>query len=189
MGRVEALAKTPAERHAIVANAAYLLRSIGQGERARAMLVAEIGKSAAPSYYQTTLSQWALADGRREEARRLARDAVTSARGRPSRIQWMVNELSMYSESGADAGDRAYLLERAAEVYALLFAGEDGFLGRNRARAARLAEILGPLHAEEGVKAIVERYSSRCESLPEGSRGTCRAHFRVLRGEGAGAAP
>lgn len=174
VGRVDALARSPAERSSIVPNAAYLLRSIGQGERARALLLAVIATGAAPSYHLTTLSQWALADGDRAEARRFAREAVTKARGRPSRLQWMVNELSMYSD---DPAGKADLLGRAAEAYALLFERDDAFLGRNRARAARLAEILGPLRDEAAVKALVERYSPRCSSLPEASRAHCLQHF------------
>lgn len=178
VGRVDALARSPAERHSIVPNAAYLLRSVGQPEKARALLLAEVARTDAPSYHLTTLSQWALADGREDEARRFARDAVTKARGRPSRLQWMVNELSMYSTEPAD---RPVLLGRAAEVYALLFDRDDAFLGRNRPRAARLAEILGPLHDEPAVKALVERYSPRCDALPEESRSHCRKHFATLR--------
>ncbi len=174
VGRVDALARSPAERSSIVPNAAYLLRSIGRGERARALLLAEIATGAAPSHHLTTLSQWALADGDRDEARRFAREAVTKARGRPSRLQWMLNEISMYSN---DPADKADLLARAAEAYALLFERDDAFLGRNRARAERLAEILGPLRDEAAVKALVERYSPRCGSLPEASRAHCLQHF------------
>lgn len=174
VGRVDALARSPAERSSIVPNAAYLLRSIGQGERARALLLAEIATGAAPSYHLTTLSQWALADGDRDEAQRFAREAVTKARGRPSRLQWLLNEISMYSN---DPADKADLLGRAAEAYALLFERDDAFLGRNRARAERLAEILRPLRDEAAVKALVERYSPRCSSLPEASRAHCLQHF------------
>lgn len=177
--RVGALARTPAERHAVVPEAAYLLRSTGERDEARAMLLAEVAKGDAPSHHLTTLSQWALADGDGEAARRFARDAVTSARGRPSRLQWMVNELALYS---ADPPDRAILLERAAEAYALLFERDDAFLGRNRPRAARLAEILSPLHADPAVKALVDRHAPRCASLPEESRPLCLRHFALLRG-------
>jgi thiol-disulfide isomerase/thioredoxin len=48
--RVEPLARTAAERHSVVPNAAYLLRSVGRGERARALLLAEVAKVDAPSY-------------------------------------------------------------------------------------------------------------------------------------------
>jgi hypothetical protein len=172
-------ARSPAERHALVPEAAYLLRAVGRPEKARDMLLAEVAKADAPSYYLTTLSQWALSDGRRDEARRFARDASTKARGRPSRLQWMVNELALYDAS--DPADRGQLLALAGPVYALLFAQDDAFLGRNRARADRLAELLAPLHGEAAVGALVTTYSPRCDALPEESRAPCRAHFAALR--------
>ena len=89
----------------------------------------------------------------------------------------MANELSLYSN---DPADRAALLARAAEAYALLFERDDAFLGRNRARADRLAEILGPLRDEAAVKALVERHSPRCSSLPEVSRAHCLQHFAQI---------
>lgn len=178
VARVDGLARSPAERHAVVPGAAYLLRSVGQGEKARALLLAEVARTDAPSYHLTTLSQWALADGHPDEARRFAREAVTRARGRPSRLQWMLNELSLYSN---DPADRPTLLARAAEAYALLFAGDDAFLGRNQPRAARLAELLAPLSADPAVKALVEKYSPRCAALPEATRAPCREHFAALR--------
>lgn len=178
VARVSALARTSSERHAVVPEAAYLLRSTGRRDEARAMLLAEIATGDAPSHHQTTLSQWALADGDRDAARRFARDAVTSARGRASRLQWMVNELSLYS---TDPLDRPRLLELAADVYRVLFERDDAFLGRNHPRAARLVEILGPLRAEAAVRALVERHSPRCSALPAESREPCHRHFAALR--------
>jgi hypothetical protein len=81
-----------------------------------------------------------------------------------------------------DPADRAYLTERAADAYTLLFERDDAFLGRNRPRAARLAEMLAPLSSEAAVKAIVAKYAPRCEALPEESRAHCRGHFAALRG-------
>lgn len=166
------------ERKAIVPHAAYLLRATGQAPRARALLLEEIAKGSAASYHDTTLSQWALADGDRTEARRLARDAVLHARGRTSRLQWMLNELSLYSDDPAVVPT---LIERSAEAYALLFERDDPFLGRNRARAARLREILAPIKGQAGVQSLVRTYSPRCDKLPEGSRAACNEHFALLR--------
>ena len=179
--RVDGLAKTPSERHAVVSNEAYLLRSIGFGERAKELLIREIARTDAASHYQTTLSQWAKEEGRRDEARRFAHDAVTSARGRISRLQWMVNELQLLSEDVASPEGRALFLTRAAEAYPVLFAGDDAFLGRNAPRAARLAEMLAPLHEDAAVKALVETYGPRCGAMTGAQRAACDKHFTTLR--------
>lgn len=181
VARVDGLARSAAERHAVVSNAAYLLRSVGLRERARDMLVREIARADAPSYYQTTLSQWALQEGRRDQARRFAHDAVTSARGRASRLQWMVNEVGLLSEEAASPAGLADMLSRATETYAVLFAQDDAFQGRNAARAARLAELLGPHRADPAVKALVERYAPRCAAMDAERGAQCRKHFAALR--------
>ncbi|MFO0586580.1 MAG: thioredoxin family protein [Polyangiaceae bacterium] len=179
--RVDALAKTPSSRHAVVSNEAYLLRSIGFGERAKDLLIQEIARTDAASHYQTTLSQWAKEEGRRDEALKFAHDAVTSARGRTSRLQWMVNELQLLSEDVGSPAGRALFLTRAAEAYPVLFAGEDAFLGRNAARAGRLAELLAPLHEEAAVKALAETYGPKCTALSGAARTACDKHVAALR--------
>ena len=107
-----------------------------------------------------------------------ARDAVTSARGRASRLQGLVNELSL---SASDPAASAALLDRAPFAYALLFERDDAFLGRNRTRAARLAELLAPHRDAPAVRALVEKYLPRCRSLPEESRAHCLAHFATVQ--------
>ncbi len=178
--RVVALAEEPALRHALLGNAAYLLRTIGQKENARALLEKEISRTSDPSHYLTTLSQWALVDGDVVAARQFARAAVTRAKGRTSQLQWLVNEVSMFAETAGNQPDSAIFVQRVTEVYALLFAKNDAFSGRNRVRANQLlASLLKHRHLPE-VKAIATKFSPQCQGLPEASRSLCKAHFAEL---------
>lgn len=176
--RVTQLNLTPAEKHATLGNAAYLLRSIGRKTLAQEMLVAEVEKSDSPSHYLTTLSQWAKEDGQMDQARKWAREASVRERGRSSKIQWLANECDLYKddESRVDT-----LVERAAEAYTLIFARKDAFLGRDKARAHQLAAALKPRGKRAEVVKLVETFAPKCDGVDAVSRADCVSHFDAIR--------
>lgn len=172
----EAQAKGEAERHAVASHAAFFLRSIGEVDRARAMLLKEAEHSETPWYYQSSLSALEQQVGDAKAAKAWSAKARQSARGSASRIQWIVNDIALNAKA-EDAPQRAYLLGIAAEYYELATGVRDGFVGRNAARADQVADALGPLRKSPEFVAMLKRYRARCEKI-EGERGSaCRAHF------------
>ena len=77
----------------------------------------------------------------------------------------MIDELALHSAT--DPADRAVILARASEVYALLFAEQDAFLGRNQPRAARLRDMLSPLAGDPSVLAFVAAPDRLAESISD----------------------
>jgi thioredoxin-like negative regulator of GroEL len=172
--RASAEAKTPASRHATLGTSAYFLREAGEKARARALLEGALAASDDPSHHLVTLSEWALADGDRAAALSLASRAVAAARGRPSRLQWMVHELGLLAR---DPSSSARFFERADATYELLFAGDDAFAGRNHVRARELARLVGEVASDPRARALVQKHSPRCDRLAEPGRAACARHF------------
>lgn len=167
-------AKTPAQRNATLGTAAYFLREAGERARARALLEGALAASDDPTHHLVTLSEWAHADGDRAGALALARRAADEARGRPSRLQWMVHELGLLAR---EPSPRAAFFERADATYDVLFAASDAFVGRNLVRARELAKLMAAASSDPRARALVQKHAPRCATLPEASRAACVEHF------------
>jgi protein disulfide-isomerase len=169
-------AKSESDRHAVASHAAFFLRSIGEVERARSILLAEAERSDTPWYYQSSLSALEQQLGNEKAAKEWSAKARKSARGPASRIQWIVNDIALNARAD-DPAQRAYLLGVLAEYYELATTLPDGFLGRNGARATQVAEALGARWSDPEIAALRARFRPRCEALGEAARSACRSHF------------
>lgn len=168
-------AKTPYERHAVISGAAYLLREVGQADRAKAMLLAEAEKTDTPFYYYTSLASQEKALGHIDEARKWSRKARESASGRATRLQWIAHDVQMNAKpTGPD--ERKYLLSLADEFYSLAVSLDDGFVGRNRARAKQIRKALDELQGDD-VKELFARHKAACEKLAATPKQACQKHF------------
>ncbi len=168
-------AKSPYERHAVISGAAYFLREIGQTDRAKAMLLAEVEKTDTPFYYYSSLSSQEKALGHMDEARKWSRKARESAGGRATRLQWITQDVQMNAKPNGPE-ERRYLLGLADEFYTLAMTIDDGFLGRNRTRAKTIRKTLEALPGDD-VKEVLARHKAACEKLAAAPQDACRKHF------------
>jgi len=173
--KTDAEAKSPYDRHAVISGAAYLLRLVGQADKAKAMLLKEAEHTDTPYYYYSSLSAQEKALGHPEEARKWSRKARESAGGRATRLQWITQDVQMNAKPNGPE-ERKYLLGLADEFYSLALTLDDGFLGRNRGRAKTVRKALDGLSGED-VKELLARYRAACEKLAPAQKEACQKHF------------
>jgi hypothetical protein len=169
-------AKTETDRHAVASHAAFFLRTIGEADRARSILLAEAARSDTPWYYHSSLSALEQQLGNEKAAKEWSAKARQGARGSASRIQWIVDDLELNAKA-ADPTQKAYLLGIAAEYYDAATSAPDGFLGRNGWRAQHVANLLEPWSKDPDFTALLSRYRARCEALAGDDALACRRHF------------
>ena len=171
------------DRHAVISGAAYLLRQIGDLDGARAMLMAELKKTDTPWYYESSFASLEKAAGNKEAALKWAAAARTSVKGRASRVQWIVEDLSMTSKLLAplDDGADARLNEVVKDYYDTALAEPDGFAGRNQARANKVADSLKAWMSSPKIRATVSAAADRCaKQSNKAADAACRKHFSGL---------
>ncbi len=174
------------DRHAVVSEAADFLIQVGDFAGARSLLVRELKKTNTPWYYQGSLANLEQNAGRISEALKWSSAARVSAKGRATRIQWIVSDLSMMSEltKPADKKNVGQLAKVVAEYYDTAFTEIDGFAGRNKVRASRVVKSLRPWVDKPLVNAQILAQilaaGKRCATLTEGKK-ACEEHFTALR--------
>jgi len=159
------------ERHAAINTATSLLTSAGLNEEARALLLGELERSAAPYYLMGWLSDLAEEAGDKEQAIDWLQRAYAIAPGRATRFQWGTNYLIGLMEMAPGDADR--IESEAVELLGELLALDDAFNGRNKSRLARLEKGLASWN-EDGshnsrVAVIREKVRSACVDLPDAS--------------------
>jgi thioredoxin-related protein len=159
------------ERHAAINTATSLLTSAGLNDEARALLLGELERSAAPYYLMGWLSDLAEEAGDTEQAIDWLQKAYDIAPGRATRFQWGTNYLVGLMELAPNNADR--IESEAVEVLGELLALDDAFYGRNKSRLARLEEKLTSWNEDgihDGRVAIIrEQVRSACADLPDAS--------------------
>ena len=176
----DARAKSRYDRHAVIWGASDFLRRIGDFDGARKLLEQEAAISDTPWYYFSSLASLERDAGRPEAALDWATKARESAKGRASKVQWIVSDLNMTAKLSS-ATDDSRLVKILQEYWETALALPDGFSGRNSMRAKNVArEVSALLKSRSGLKAVVEEYSARCKALPASSQQACVAHFRDI---------
>lgn len=173
--KADADAKSPYDRHAVISGAAYLLRLVGQADKAKEMLLKEAEHTDTPYYYYSSLAAQEQALGHRDEARKWARKARESAGGRATRLQWITHDVQMNAKPNGPE-ERQYLLRLANEFYSLALTLDDGFLGRNKGRAKQIRKALDNLTGDD-VKELFARHKAACEKLAGTQKEACQKHF------------
>ncbi|MFW7379479.1 MAG: thioredoxin family protein [Oligoflexus sp.] len=168
-------AQSKYDRHAVISGAAYLLRQVKLDDAARELLHKEIRSTDTPWYYYSSLANLEEAFGDRPAALRYSQLARETAKGRATRIQWITNDLLLNLRFQERAERIRPLVQ---EFYDLAFQLDDGFLGRNQSRTARIADGLKPLASS--MKPVLEKFQQRCQNLEGDNRSSCEAHFKAL---------
>ena len=175
----DAEAKSKFERHAVISNAAYLLRQAGLFRDAEKLLLKEIKTTDTPWYYYSGLSRIATAQGRHQEAGAYMTKAKDSAKGRATKLQWVVSDLLFIADQEGVSSPKN-LEPVVHEYYKIAVALPDGFLGRNGLRARRVAKGLSSKLDQPGLKKILLSYRGKCGRL-KGVNGTrCQEHFKTM---------
>jgi protein disulfide-isomerase len=170
------------DRHAVIDSAADLLAQVGDLPGARLMLTRELKKTNTPWYYESSLASLEKSANRKEQALKWSSAARLSAKGRASRIQWIVSDIMMMSQllKPGDTGASTRLAQVVGEYYDVALGEVDGFTGRNNGRANRVVKILKPWMAQPKIKATVLSAANRCNKLAQGDV-TCGEHFKALQ--------
>ncbi|MBF0441890.1 MAG: thioredoxin family protein [Oligoflexales bacterium] len=177
---IDRSAKSSYERHSTISMSARILREAGEVERARKLLVRESRDTDTPWYYYSSLSVLEQKEGNREEAAKWAEAAKNSAKGNSTKIQWIVEELSLTVELfGKERQDRVYkLLE---EYYALATSLPDGFSGRNKNRADTVSKRVKSLGRDKRLDSLVSANQKKCMELKGKNRDLCIGHFSDIQ--------
>jgi protein disulfide-isomerase len=177
--RADQEAKTPYERKAVVAGAAYLMRDVGNFDGARALLDKELKTTDTPWYYQSSYASLEKAAGNRDAALEWAAKARQSVKGRASRLQWIVEDLALTTKLGAPEADLPRLEEIVKDYYETALSLPDGFKGRNATRAKRVADQLKPWLGRGKLGTLVKNYAAKCQANAA-LKPTCTEHFASL---------
>jgi thioredoxin-related protein len=165
------------QRISAIPSAAYYLREIGDFAAARALLDRELKTTQVPWYFQSSYSGVERAAGNEDKALYWAAQARQSAKGRASRVQWIMNEISLVAKAGGinDKDKDMRLLALLTEYYDTALGLADGFSGRNASRMQSLVKILKPLQEKKEFADLTRTYARKCQ----GSRlkPACEPHF------------
>ncbi len=170
--------KSEYERHAVISDAAYLLRQVDSFDLARKMLEDELKKTNTPWYYQSSLSALEGDLGHTEAARKWSAEARKSVKGRASKVQWITSDLLLNAKDGKNS---IYVSEITQDFYSEALGLRDGFSGRNWTRAKKVQEALMPYKADPAFQKTFAKYAPLCEKQVGDSKSHCQEHFAALR--------
>lgn len=177
--KADADAKTLYLRHSIISGAAYMLGEVGDFAGARLLLEKEVKTTDTPWYYQSALANLEYKAGREAEALKWSQAARESAKGRATKLQWLVSDLAMVAKSKSNDRD-AQLGRLAKEYYEMAFSLTDGFAGRNASTAKKVARNLADHRQAAPVRKVVETFAPQCQGLSAEGRAVCQSHFEEL---------
>ena len=168
--------RTSFERHAFISGAAEMLRLVGDGKGAKALLEKEVGLTDTPWYYYSELSALAEKLGNKKEALDYSEKARRSSKGSATRVQWTTSDLLANTRlESTDQEERIAAI--LVDYYDTVFALSDGFLGRNGARAERVAKEMTKWAQKPRVKPVITKFARQCRDAPATSQAACKKHF------------
>ena len=106
-----------------------------------------------------------------------ARESVV---GRASKIQWITNDIILNAKI-KNADQKAYMLNLTKEYYETATTLDDGFSGRNWARAKKVSDSLKDWHKDPAFTTLFSTYEKKCSGLEKESRKNCEKHFAELK--------
>lgn len=167
------------ERQSVINQVSYIYRTAGMKAEAKALLLAELEKSAAPYYFMSSLASYAERDEEHEEALEWRRKAYENATGEATRFQWGANYVRTMIRLSPE--DDAGITNQAIALLGEFHESNEMFAGRNFKILRRLNEELANwqesrLSDDLAFKAEVEKLCSDqvAESIEEKN---CRSLF------------
>jgi protein disulfide-isomerase len=179
-GQADKSAETAFERHAVISSAAYMLRQVGDFDGARKLLETEAAKTDTPWYYYSSLASLEQELKNEKAAQTWAAKARESVVGRASKIQWITNDIILNAKI-KNADQKAYMLNLTKEYYETATTLDDGFSGRNWARAKKVSDSLKDWHKDPAFTALFSTYEKKCSGLEKESQKNCEKHFAELK--------
>jgi len=173
-------AKSAFERHATISSAAYMLRQVGDFEGARKLLETEAAKTDTPWYYYSSLASLEQELKNDKAAQTWAAKARESVLGRASKIQWITNDIVLNAKI-KNEDQKGYMLNLTKEYYEVATSLEDGFSGRNWARAKRVSDSLKDWQKDPAFTTLFSTYENKCSGLEKESQKNCQEHFAELK--------
>lgn len=174
VAKADAAAKTSYDRKSTISGAAYMLREVEDFDGARQLLTKELATTDTPWYIESSLASIEKAAGRPEEALKWSARASASAKGRASKLQWIVEDLALTAKTKTP-GQEERLTELVRAYYETALSLGDGFQGRNATRANKVATELKPWLKTDTVAKVIRSYSAKCKST-----NSCTQHFAAL---------
>jgi hypothetical protein len=180
VAKTEKEAKTPYERQSLISTGAYLLRQIGDYDGERALLIAEVSRNESPWYFYSSLSALEEELKNDKAAQLWATKAREAAQGRASKIQWITSDILLNTRIKS-AEQKTYLLNLSKEYYKVSSELQDGFVGRNWLRAAKIKDALGPWRKDPEFRVVFAMYQKLCNQQEAESEKNCQKHFSELQ--------
>lgn len=161
-------AKDAMVRQSVISNAADLLHEAGDDKGAKALLTAELKRSASPYYYMLSLASLAEESGDAKGAIEWARKAYESAQGPATRVQWAL-EYSKVVLRQAPA-DKAAVEASANAVLDELASNPGSYYQRTRVKVAAWGDLMREWSRSHGAAATFARIEAKmakvCASQP-----------------------
>jgi len=151
------MTRNPFARQSVVNQIRYILQVSRLTEDAKALLLAELDRSASPYYFMSSLSAMAEKEGNIEEALSWRKQAYETAEGAATRFQWGVNYVRAIIRLTPE--DHEAISSATLMLLAELDAGET-FSGRNFSGIRRLNQTLAKWDEEQRAAAEAESYLS-----------------------------
>lgn len=152
-------AKDAMVRQSVISNAADLLHEAGDDKGAKALLTAELKRSASPYYYMLALAGLAEENGDAKEAIEWARKAYEGAQGPATRVQW-AQEYAKVVLRQAPA-DKAAVEASANAVLDELARNPDSYYQRTRTKVASWGELMRQWSLSHGGAGVFTRIEAR----------------------------
>ena len=171
-------AKTHYQRHSVISGAVDLLGVIGEYDRARALLDKELATTDTPWYYESSYASIEKKAGNELAALKWSEKARLSAKGRASKLQWIVSDLVAVAKTKVK--DEQRLADLTKEYYTTAFSLADGFSGRNATRAKTVIANLKPYAKTGQVAAVVQTYAVACKEGRSKDGSKCADHFAAM---------
>jgi len=176
--KADARASTPYQRKSVLSWAASLLGSVGEFDAARKLLDKEFEVTDTPWYYASAHAGLEEKAGNQAAALKWSEKARVFAKGRATKLQWIVTDLAAAAK--VSAANERHVAQLTKEYYAIAFELEDGFSGRNAKRANAVADVLKGFEKGGPVANVIAAYAADCERGLSKDGSKCKNHFAGL---------
>lgn len=153
----------PYSRQSLVNQMRWIFQYAHMYDKARAVLLAELGHSKSPYYFMSSLGSLAELQEQNEDAISWYQKAYEASEGSATRFQWGASYVRALIRLAPEEDE--LILSTAESLFDELPSEDQVFSGRNFRVLKRLNDQLVAWQAEQESEAAVKRFVSRIESL------------------------